>query len=141
MKRLKFLLLVPVFLFTVSCEKRVNNNTAESLDGGWEIVKVIKGDGEVDENSMPKGVSLTACKVSNDPCEGVWTSNNGDTKPFLWSIAEKGTIFNITPEATDGLANQATSDLADYKGDYTILELDDVKFIVQKGDTRLEFGK
>lgn len=136
------ILLVGLALFSAfACEKRKNNNTAEQLDGGWEISRIVKADGELAESAMPQSVSLSACKVSDNPCDGLWTSNNGDQEAFEWTVKEKGTIFTIIRLEPVGQANQATSDLADFQGDYDILELDDVQFIVQKGDTKLEFTK
>lgn len=141
MKKFNMLLIAAILFTAFSCEKRQNNKTAEKLDGGWEISRIMKADGEVDENSMPQGVTLSSCKVSDGPCDGLWISNNGDTGDFEWTVTEKGTIFTITPVVSSAPANQATSDLADYKGDYKINEVDNVQFIVQKGETILEFLK
>lgn len=141
MKKIKLLTLLLGIsgLLLVSCQKK-NKDAADTLGGSWNIVAITKASGPVDANAMPQGVILNSCNSAKDPCSGEWTSNNGDKGNFTWTITEKGEIFNITPNMGT-IVNQATSDLADYQGDYDIIELTDTKFLVQKGETKLEFGR
>lgn len=140
MKTIK-LFLVAIIIASVfsSCRKK-DNDAADQLEGDWQIVTIIKGNGVVDPNSMPQSVTLTACNVKKDECIGKWVSNKGDQNDFFWTITEKGTIFTITVDPAQP-ANQATSDLADYKGDYDIQELSETAFIVKKESVTIEFSK
>lgn len=94
----------------------------------------------VDPNSIPQSVTLNSCNVKKDDCSGNWVSNNGSENNFFWTISDKGEKFTITTDSSQP-ANQATSDLADYKGDYDIIELTDVKFVVKKEQITIEFGR
>lgn len=132
-------LVLGMFL-VIGCEKKKNNDTAEMLNGQWSIVQITKEEGVVDANSMPQNVTLNACKVSKEDCDGLWISNNGDEGTFSWSVSEKGEMLTIAP-AVSGIANQATSDLAEYSGDYLIQELTDVKLLIQMNQITIEFGK
>jgi hypothetical protein len=134
------LLILALLSFTLlGCHKK-NNDTAENLDGKWEITKITKGNGVVDDNSMPKNVSLIACKVQNNDCTGLWVSNKGDANNFFWTVKEKGSEFVIML-ADNQPSNQATSDLAEYKGVYDIMKLTDDKLVINKANITMEFKK
>lgn len=137
-----YLLFITVLLgSTLSCEKRRNNNTAEQLDGSWEVQSVNNAEGEVDPSEAPQGVTLFACTVSDGPCEGVWIASNGDTRDFEWTVTERGNVFSILPLETSAISNEADYDIEMYKGEYTINEIGVVQFIVQKGETELVLKK
>jgi hypothetical protein len=121
------------------CQKK-DNDIAKDLDGQWEISKITKGTGVVDPNSMPQSVSLTSCKVQKDNCSGLWISNQGDKNDFFWTVTEKGTLLTIIIDATQP-SNQATSDLAEYKGVYIINALTDTSLVITKDNIKMEFKK
>jgi hypothetical protein len=137
--QLAFLTLTLVFFTILSCQKK-NNDTAKSLDGKWEITKITKGSGEVDENSMPQSVTLMSCKVRKSNCDGKWVSNNGDEETFFWTITDKGNFFTIFKDDSQS-SNQANADLAQYKGVYDILELTDTYLAISKDNIKMEFKK
>jgi hypothetical protein len=122
-----------------SCRKQ-DNNTAEELDGNWNIVSITKASGVVDPNSMPQSVTLNSCNVKKDNCIGEWISRLGDKNNFFWTVADKGATLSIIIDASQP-SNQATSDLAEYKGDYNIEELTDVKLVIKKEQIVFEFSK
>ncbi|MFP5471714.1 MAG: hypothetical protein ACLGGV_08960 [Bacteroidia bacterium] len=140
MKTLKSTLLfisLGLFVFT-SCKKKANNETAEDLGGNWQIVTITKASGVVDPNSMPQSVTLNSCNVKKDDCMGEWVSQKGDKNNFFWTVSDKGETLSIIIDESQP-SNQATSDLAEYKGDYTIQELTDVKLVIKKEQTTIEF--
>ena len=132
-------LFVAAFVGFTACEKE-NNETAEKLDGNWNIEVITKAAGPVDSNSMPQDVSLEACKVNRGECDGNWISNNGDEAPFHWTVSDEGEILSIIP-IPDTPSNQATSDLAEYKGDYNIDQLTETKLVIKKAQVTIEFSK
>ena len=138
-KILSVCLFATLFVGFTACEKE-NNETAEKLDGNWKIEKITKAAGPVDESSMPLDVSLEACKVNRGECDGNWVSNNGDEAPFHWTVADDGQILSIIP-IPDLPSNQATSDLAEFKGDYDIVELTDVKLVIKRDQITIEFSQ
>ncbi len=122
-----------------SCNKK-NNSTAENLDGNWVIVSITKGSGPVDPNSMPQSIKLNSCNVDNGDCVGEWISQKGDKNNFFWTVSDKGKTLSIIVDASQP-SNQATSDLAEYKGDYTIEELSSTKLLIKNDNITMEFEK
>lgn len=141
MKKIQFAFLAIVLLSVTlfACQKK-NNDTAKSLDGQWEVTRITKGNGVVDENSMPQKITLMSCKVRKDDCSGIWVSNKGDVNNFFWTISDKGNMFSIIKDETQE-SNQASSDLAEYRGDYSIIELTDTQLIITKDNIKMEFKK
>lgn len=133
-------LMALALMFTACNKEKQNNKTADKLEGDWQIESINKAQGPVDQSSMPQSVTLMTCDTKNDDCVGEWVSNKGDKNNFFWDVMEDGTIFTITIDPSQP-SNQATSDLADYKGDYDILELTETKFEVKKDQITIEFGK
>ncbi|MBA3900655.1 MAG: hypothetical protein H0X62_10680 [Bacteroidetes bacterium] len=134
--------LFAIFLLSITfsaCQKK-NNDMAKSLDGQWEITKITKGNGVVDESSMPEKISLISCNVRKEDCSGVWVSKKGDLNNFFWTISEKGELLTIMTEDSQ-VFNQASSDLAEYKGIYVIVEIRDNKMVINRDNITMEFKK
>jgi hypothetical protein len=87
---------------------------------------------------MPQSVTLNACKVSKGDCIGEWVSQKGDKNNFFWTVSDKGETLSIIIDESQP-SNQATSDLAEYKGDYAIQELTDIKLVIKKEQITIEF--
>lgn len=141
MKTLKsiFVITTSALILLAGCRKK-DNQTAEELGGNWQIVTITKAAGVVDPNSMPQSVSLNACNVKKDECIGEWVSQQGDKNNFFWTVNDKGETLSIIIDGSQP-SNQATSDLAEYKGDYAIQELTDVKLLIKKEQITIEFKK
>lgn len=127
-----------ILAFT-SCRKK-DNVVAEEIQGNWNIKDINKATGVVDPNSVPQSVTLNSCKVSKEDCIGEWVSNQGDKNNFFWTITDKGKTFTIIVDPAQP-SNQATSDLANYQGEYNIEVLSETSFIVKKSEVTIEFAK
>jgi hypothetical protein len=136
----KYLLAIVLLSVTLMACQKKNNEIAKDLNGQWEILKITKGSGVVDANSMPQSVSLTSCKVQKDNCSGLWVSNQGEQNNFFWTILEKGAVLAIISDDAQ-TSNQASSDLAEYKGEYNIVDLNDSLLVITKENIRMEFKK
>jgi hypothetical protein len=143
MKQLVLGLLLTLSAVTIfsACRKK-DKDTAKELDGNRSIVSIMKAQGPVSSSAMPQSVTLMSCNVKKDNCNGEWISNNGSKNNFFWSVSDKGETLSIIVDPSQP-ANQATSDLADYQGDYNIEELTDVKLLIKHKEKQItiEFSK
>ncbi|MEX1001439.1 MAG: hypothetical protein WDZ35_04925 [Crocinitomicaceae bacterium] len=146
MRNYLLLPLMAFLLLSISSCKKEGQQIADEMEGEWIFIEITKDGSVVDENSMPSNVTFDNCDIKKDEtCFGVWTASNGDQINIKWTIDKKGNLMTLEDNGVvsggTGGANEATSDLAEYGGDWDIMEHSEITLLIQKDNKKIEFGR